>query len=123
MLSFFQKGKFKTALNYYTKVVDFLDSDDRYEGDEVEKRTQLLLAGAFQTFRMMKSLLYNTDRINSRLLGHLNKAMCYLKLENTLEAIYSCDKVLEMEEKNEKALFRKATVSSPLGSGADLWLL
>ena len=40
-----QAGKFKTALNYYTKVVDFLDAEDRYEGDETDKRQTLLVAG------------------------------------------------------------------------------
>lgn len=48
--------------------------------------------------------------------GHLNKAMCFLKLEENLEAIHSCDEVLKLEKANEKAVFRKASVSSAFGN-------
>ena len=36
--------------------------------------------------------------------------MCFLKLEENVEAMHSCDEALKHDENNEKALFRKATV-------------
>ena len=44
--------------------------------------------------------------------GYLNSAMCHLKTGSNLEAMSQCDKALEMDEKNEKGLFRRATVSN-----------
>ena len=41
---------------------------------------------------------------------HMNLALCYLRLNEAKEAIEHCDKVLEKEPKNVKALFRRGQV-------------
>ena len=64
-----------------------MESEDTLEGEEKEKRNGLLLA------------------------GNLNLAMCCLKLNQDHEALQYCDKALELDPKNEKGLFRRATVS------------
>lgn len=82
---FFKQGKFPLAKRYYKKIIDYLESEDLLEGEEKEKRKSLLLA------------------------GNLNLAMCCLKLNQDLEALKYCDKALELDPKNEKGLFRRAT--------------
>ena len=42
---------------------------------------------------------------------HLNKALCYLKINMNKEARKECNKVLEKDPENEKALFRRGQVS------------
>lgn len=42
---------------------------------------------------------------------HLNLALCYLKLEKVVDARHECEKVLEADPENVKALFRKGLVS------------
>ena len=69
-------------MRYYKKVVDYL----KEEGAEHEQRQALLLA------------------------AHLNLAMCHLKLNEDLDALNSCDEALKLDPKNEKGLFRRATV-------------
>jgi len=44
--------------------------------------------------------------------SYLNMAMCHLKLDNNLDVVHNCEKALEMEPRNEKALYRRATVRS-----------
>ena len=82
----FQSGDFKKAVRLYLKVVEYLDHEDKLEEEDAAKRTALLLA------------------------AHLNLGMCYLKLDHNLDAKNECDKALEIEEKSEKALFRRGTV-------------
>ncbi|CAB1323126.1 unnamed protein product [Coregonus sp. 'balchen'] len=42
-----------------------------------------------------------------RLAAHLNLAMCFIKLQEPSSAFDNCDKALELDEANEKALFRR----------------
>ena len=44
--------------------------------------------------------------------GHLNCAMCSLKLDEDMEAIECCDKALKLDPNSEKGLFRRASVSA-----------
>jgi len=47
------------------------------------------------------------------LTSYLNMALCHLKLNNNLDVVRNCEKALEMEPRNEKALYRRAMVRSP----------
>ena len=42
-----------------------------------------------------------------QLAAHLNLAMCFLKIQEPNQALESCDKSLEIDSSNEKALFRR----------------
>ena len=53
----------------------------------------------------------------------LNMALCHLKLENGLEAREECEKVLEVDNDNIKALFRKGQVSHVHLTTMPLWVL
>ena len=46
------------------------------------------------------------------LAAYLNAAMCCLKLSESIKAKDYCSKALHMEQKNEKALFRRGSVSA-----------
>ncbi|KAK2147711.1 hypothetical protein LSH36_540g01046, partial [Paralvinella palmiformis] len=82
---YFKQGKFSMAKKYYKKIVDYLESDKTLEGEEKEKCNSLLLA------------------------GHLNLAMCCLKLGQDHDAMDHCDKALELDPKSEKGLFRRGS--------------
>ena len=47
-------------------------------------------------------------------IGHLNAAMCQLKLKEYTEAKNNCNKALELESKNIKGLFRRGQVCNKL---------
>jgi len=81
-----QKGKYKFAARHFSRVVDYLQEEDMLIGDEKRKRDGLMFS------------------------AYLNMAACHLKLNNNLEVVHSCEKALEMEPWNEKALYRRATV-------------
>lgn len=82
---FFKEGKYDLALKYYEKINSFLEYEEKLEGEEAEKRQALMLA------------------------AHLNCAMCHLKTGKHLEAMNQCDKALELDPKNEKGYFRRAS--------------
>ncbi len=84
---FFQQSKFVLANNKYKKITDYLEHETDLEGEQKEKRDALVLA------------------------AHLNMAICYLKMDDHFHCIEQCDKALELDAKNEKALFRRASVS------------
>jgi Tfp pilus assembly protein PilF len=49
----------------------------------------------------------DTERKSLLLMGHLNLALCYLKLEEHLESRDQCDKALKLDPSSEKGLFRR----------------
>lgn len=73
-------------MQFYKKVKKYLEYETDLQAENKEKRDSLMLA------------------------THLNIAMCLIKMENYMEARQECDKALELDEKNVKAFFRKATV-------------
>jgi len=90
-----QVGKYKLAKFQYSRVVEFLQFSDTLEGEYGTERNRLLLA------------------------AHLNMALCHLKLSNNVAARESAGRAIELDSKNEKALFRHGMV----GSVAVLFLL
>ncbi|XP_064604000.1 peptidyl-prolyl cis-trans isomerase FKBP4-like [Liolophura sinensis] len=80
---FFKAGKYKQAINYYKKIVKFLETESALEGEETSRHKSLLLA------------------------AHLNLAMCQLKLQDYQQAEKECENALEIDAKNEKGLFRR----------------
>ncbi|XP_018611467.2 peptidyl-prolyl cis-trans isomerase FKBP4 [Scleropages formosus] len=81
---YFKEGKFKQASVQYKKIVSWLEHESGLQ-EEDEKRARVL-----------------------RLAAHLNLAMCYLKLQEQNQALENCNKALELDANNEKAVFRRA---------------
>jgi FKBP-type peptidyl-prolyl cis-trans isomerase len=84
---YFKAGKYAIAKKYYTRIVDYLKSEDALKDDEAENRRNLLLA------------------------AHLNLAMCHLKQSEDIEACHACEEALKLDPKNEKGLFRRGTAN------------
>lgn len=80
---YFKEGKYKQAAVQYKRIVSWLESESSLQGEEEEKAKALRLA------------------------AYLNLAMCYLKLHEPSPALDNCDKALELDSNNEKALFRR----------------
>jgi Tfp pilus assembly protein PilF len=49
----------------------------------------------------------DTERKALLVVGHLNLALCYLKLQEHIEARDQCDKALKLNPTSEKGLFRR----------------
>ncbi|KAJ8245622.1 hypothetical protein GJAV_G00272720 [Gymnothorax javanicus] len=80
---YFKDGKFKQASVQYKRIVSWLEHESGLQGEDEQKSRALRLA------------------------AHLNLAMCFLKLHEQTQALENCDKALELDESNEKALFRR----------------
>ncbi|XP_027712225.1 peptidyl-prolyl cis-trans isomerase FKBP4 [Vombatus ursinus] len=82
---YFKEGKYKQAMLQYKKIVSWLE----YKLGFSEEEGQQAQAQAL------------------RLASHLNLAMCHLKLQSFSAAVESCNKALELDDNNEKGLFRR----------------
>ncbi|XP_078272897.1 peptidyl-prolyl cis-trans isomerase FKBP4-like [Rhinoraja longicauda] len=80
--SYFKDGKYKQAIIHYKKIVSWLEHESGL-AEELLKQSNVL-----------------------RLAAHLNLAMCYIKMDENLQAVENCEKALELDANNEKALFR-----------------
>lgn len=80
---YFKEGKYKQASVQYKRIVLWLEHESGLQDDEEKKAKALRLA------------------------AHLNLAMCYLKIQEPSSAFDNCDKALELDSSNEKALFRR----------------
>ncbi|XP_054264427.1 FK506-binding protein 59 isoform X2 [Macrosteles quadrilineatus] len=89
--NYFKANKFQLALKMYKKAIEYLEFDSGFV-DEGEKERKTLLVS-----------------------NHLNCALCHNKLQEYTEAKDQCNKVLEMEPTNEKALFRRGQANLALG--------
>ncbi|XP_012218619.1 FK506-binding protein 59 isoform X2 [Linepithema humile] len=87
---YFTCNKLNLAIKVYLKVFKYLDTDFNDE-DKVE-RNRIALA------------------------THLNLALCYLKTDQNLLARDECTKALNLDSKNEKALFRRGQAHLGLAS-------
>ncbi|XP_067855760.1 peptidyl-prolyl cis-trans isomerase FKBP4-like isoform X2 [Heptranchias perlo] len=79
---YFKVGKYKQATIHYKKIVSWLEHESGLS-EEILKQSNAL-----------------------RLAAHLNLAMCYIKMDENLQAVENCEKALELDANNEKALFR-----------------
>ncbi|OXU31501.1 hypothetical protein TSAR_001033 [Trichomalopsis sarcophagae] len=83
--SYFKDGKYSLAIKMYQKVIEYTNDDyDFKEKKELAKMRDDLLLSA-----------------------NLNLSLCFLKTNQPFEAKESCNKSLELDPKNEKALFRR----------------
>lgn len=80
---YFKEGKYKQASVQYKRIVSWLERESGLS-EEDEKKAKAL-----------------------RLAAHLNLAMCFLKLHEPNQALENCEKALELDAANEKALFRR----------------
>ncbi|MCD7464916.1 Peptidyl-prolyl cis-trans isomerase fkbp65 [Datura stramonium] len=80
----FKAGKYVRASKRYEKAVSFIDYDSSFSDDE-KQQAKLLKVSC-----------------------NLNNAACKLKLKEYKEAEKLCSKVLEIDSKNVKALYRRA---------------
>lgn len=80
---YFKDGKYKQASVQYKRIIAWLEHESNLKGEDEDKAKALRLA------------------------AHLNLAMCYLKLHEHSQALENCDKALELDANNEKALFRR----------------
>eukprot|EP00062_Callorhinchus_milii_P016157 gi/632967164/ref/XP_007899824.1/ PREDICTED: peptidyl-prolyl cis-trans isomerase FKBP5-like [Callorhinchus milii] len=81
--SYYKAGKYIQAVIQYRKIVMWLEQEYCLAQEDRQYTRALLLP------------------------GHLNMAMCYLKLNEHLKAVESCNKALEMDGSNEKGLYRR----------------
>ncbi|XP_040894802.1 peptidyl-prolyl cis-trans isomerase FKBP4 [Toxotes jaculatrix] len=80
---YFKEGKYKQASVQYKRIVSWLEHESGLSEEDDKKAKALRLA------------------------AHLNLAMCFLKLQEPNQALENCDKALELDASNEKALFRR----------------
>lgn len=88
---FFKQEKYVLALKNYKRAIEFLALDAGFEEPAEQERKNVHLA------------------------SQLNAALCLLKLGQNVEARAQCNDVLEVDSKNEKALFRRALALIELG--------
>ncbi|KAG8237760.1 hypothetical protein J437_LFUL014303 [Ladona fulva] len=81
--NYFKAGKMDKALKQYKKIVKFIEHDTGFEGEKNDQRKAVLLA------------------------THLNMSMCYLKLNEFIDAREQCSKALELDAQNVKGFFRR----------------
>ncbi|CAI5664323.1 unnamed protein product [Oreochromis niloticus] len=80
---YFKEGKYKQASVQYKRIVSWLEHESGLSEEDEKKAKSLQLA------------------------AHLNLAMCFLKLQEPNKALEHCDKSMELDASNEKALFRR----------------
>lgn len=93
-ISFLQAGIYKVAVKQFKWIIVCLEKEPGVTSN-VEERKALLLS------------------------VYLNLALCYLKLDNFVDTIKVCDKVLEIDAKNEKALFRRGQAKMSINDCTD----
>eukprot|EP01023_Acetabularia_acetabulum_P021319 TRINITY_DN2116_c1_g1_i6.p1 TRINITY_DN2116_c1_g1~~TRINITY_DN2116_c1_g1_i6.p1 ORF type:complete len:607 (-),score=149.62 TRINITY_DN2116_c1_g1_i6:671-2416(-) len=82
--AFFKEQNWKKAAKCYEKAIKLIDYDNQFTTEEQQRAKEL------------------------RKSTHLNLAACCLRLSDWKEAVKNCDKVLEKESENIKALYRRA---------------
>ncbi|CAD1480957.1 unnamed protein product, partial [Heterotrigona itama] len=90
--NYFKTNKYNLAIKMYKKVISFLEYEGNFKGDLKTERNDLILS------------------------AHLNLALCYLKMDQNVEAKDSCNEALKLNPQNEKALFRRGQAYFALAS-------
>lgn len=90
--NYFKSNRFNLAIKVYQKVLKYFSIETDFEED------------------------LKPEKNNLELTTHLNLALCYLKTDEHLLAKESCDKALELDSQNEKALFRRGLAHLGLAS-------
>ncbi|XP_028910334.1 peptidyl-prolyl cis-trans isomerase FKBP4 [Ornithorhynchus anatinus] len=80
---YFKEGRYKRAVVQYKKIVSWLEYESAFSAEDGARAQGLRLA------------------------AHLNLAVCHLKLQDFSAALDSCHKALELDQSNEKGLFRR----------------
>lgn len=107
----FKEGKYDLAIRQYRDIMKLAEiSEFRDDGKVVE-------LDSIQTSQLNPE----TDQEKAQrlelkqmlLVGYLNLALCYLKVNKLKECITNCDQALELDPKNVKAHFRKGLAYLP----------
>ena len=80
---YFKAGRYNYAVIQYQRIVNWLEMECG-NGKEQLQAIQALL-----------------------LVAHLNLALCYLRLREYSQTVENCNKVMELDPENEKALYRR----------------
>lgn len=89
---YFKSEKFKAAIQVYKRLKDLIEDIDDDDNNHKEEFQTLLLS------------------------SYLNLSLCYLKINENIEAKNACDSALELDPNNEKGLFRRGQANLALAS-------
>ncbi|KAG9508407.1 Peptidyl-prolyl cis-trans isomerase FKBP4, partial [Fragariocoptes setiger] len=101
--TYFSQGKYDLAIKQYRNIMKLAGiSELREDGDVVNLDSAEGMPPENETQKRDREALRQM-----MLAGHLNLALCYLKLGNHQECIQNCNDALKFDSNNVKALFRK----------------
>ncbi|XP_051562717.1 peptidyl-prolyl cis-trans isomerase FKBP5-like isoform X1 [Myxocyprinus asiaticus] len=80
---YFKAGRYNHAVIQYQRIVTWLEMECGAGKEQLQAIQALLLV------------------------AHLNLALCYLRLREYSQTVENCDKVMELDPENEKALYRR----------------
>jgi len=97
--NYFNEQKYGLAAKQYKRIIDFLKTEAMLVGDE------------------------ETERKNLVTVGYLNQAMCYIKVNDHVQAMRCCEEALILEPNNVKGLYRRGLanigINEPIGAKND----
>ena len=99
---YFKKGDYEKALKKYSLMSEYLSIDDLPDIDDSDDEQQ-----EKNNEKNLDDKEYKEKTEALLVAAYSNQALCHIKLTNGKQALEACDKVLELDSKNVKALFRK----------------